>query len=165
MNVFLGVDPGIDRCGWAYIQFSKDSREFRLLDCGLIITSKDKEFEHRLKELYNDFLSIITKIEMNSIFVEDLFFSKNSKTALKIAETRGVLKLACANIGLKLVELHPLKIKKALTGCGNSGKNQVGYMVQRIFNLDSVPKPDDVTDAVAIAYAGVVSSGIMLLNN
>ncbi|NLP31121.1 MAG: crossover junction endodeoxyribonuclease RuvC, partial [Clostridiales bacterium] len=92
--------------------------------------------------------------------IEDIFFNKNSKTALLVGQARGVAILACANSGLRVYEYTPLQIKQGLVGYGRADKNQVQNMVKVILNLDEIPKPDDTADALGAAICHAHSAGI-----
>ena len=147
--VVLGVDPGTARTGYAIVK--KEKGENQLLCFGVISTEKSLNSELRLLEVFNRLSKLIRKWQVTELALESLFFNANAKTAMLVSQASGVVKLLAARSRVPLFEYTPLQVKIALTGYGRAEKSQVGKMVQRIFNLEAVPSPDDAADAVAIA--------------
>ena len=147
--IILGIDPGIAIVGYGVIE--KTNRETKIIDYGVITTNKDQTLPQRLELVYNGILSLINKFKPDCVAIEELFFQNNQKTAIIVAEARGVILLACKQNIKNLYEYTPLQIKQALTGNGRAEKQQVQYMVKAILNLKAVPKPDDAADALAVA--------------
>ncbi len=147
--IVLGIDPGIERMGYAVMD------EYEVISSGLISTDKDKLNIDRLYSIYNDLRYLIEKFSPALIATETLFFSKNIKTATKISEVRGVIKLISAMYNIEYIELSPLQIKQSITGYGKADKKQIEKSIQIILKLDNPPKPDDVIDAMAIAISGL----------
>ena len=145
----LGIDPGIADTGYGIIKKTGDS--FTFLDCGTIKTSAKNDLALRLQNLYTDISAIIKKHKPQQIGIEELFFAKNTKTAITVSHARGVILLASRKAKCEIKEFTPLQIKQAITGYGKADKNQIQEMVKTILNLDSIPKPDDASDALAIA--------------
>ncbi len=145
----LGVDPGYARAGWSILK--KDGQQLELINYGCIETPKKMEHSERLNFLNQELKKIIKRYKPEVLAVEELFFFKNLKTAMKVAEAKGVILMTAFNSKLTIEEYTPLQIKQALAGYGRAGKRQIQYMVKMILKLDSVPKPDDVADAVAVA--------------
>lgn len=145
----LGIDPGYAILGYGIVDF--DNNHFKVIDYGAITTDKDQPMPERLKELYSGISSIIDLYRPDMAAVEELFFNKNVKTAILVAQARGAVITAITNKDIELFEYTPLQIKQALVGYGRAEKNQVQQMVKIILNLDKVPKPDDVADALAVA--------------
>ena len=145
--IILGIDPGTTRVGYAVIE-KKDSDNLNLLICGCL-ESKNKEQKDRLKEISDLILDLILKYRPEVLAIEKLFFTKNAKTALAVAEARGVI-INSAN-SLNIREFTPLEIKVAITGYGKAEKEQVKKMACRILKLEKMPKIDDTSDALAIA--------------
>jgi crossover junction endodeoxyribonuclease RuvC len=156
----LGLDPGTATTGWGVIR--KTRKETKLVAYGCIETCKTKCAPDRLKEIGDDLLSLIKSYKPDEAAVEDLFFFKNLKTAIKVAQARGVLLLICRQQKIPVYEYTPLQIKQGLTGYGRADKNQVQQMVKQIFKLKSIPKPDDAADAIAVAVCHEQSRGQML---
>ena len=153
----LGIDPGYAICGYGVVEMQ--GNHFLSCNFGVITTTAGDEMTERLKHIYNSLMNIISEFEPEAASVEELFFSKNSKTAIFASQARGVAILACANSGLPVFEYTPLQIKQALVGYGKAEKKQVQAMVRRILNLSEEPKPDDAADALAAAICHGNSSG------
>ncbi len=145
----LGIDPGYAIMGWCVIDMK--GNRFQPVDYGSITTEAGLEMPVRLQHIYSELVAIIEKYKPGQAAIEELFFTTNAKTAIKVGEARGVAILACINGGLEISEYTPLQIKQALVGYGRADKKQVQAMVKAILNLREVPKPDDTADAVAAA--------------
>ncbi|MEK9154518.1 MAG: crossover junction endodeoxyribonuclease RuvC [Patescibacteria group bacterium] len=146
--LILGIDPGSTRTGYGIIK--KDGNNLRLIKSGLLkISSKDKQ--QRLVELAQSFSGLIKKQKPQLIAIEKLFFMKNIKTALDVAQSRGVLTLIALEHKIPLLEYSPSEIKAAATGYGLADKKAVAKMVAIILKVDKINKIDDVTDALATA--------------
>jgi crossover junction endodeoxyribonuclease RuvC len=152
----LGIDPGIGRCGWAVIQ--ENGSSFKAISYGCIETSSKKEVGQRLEEIYSEITKIINKYSPKYLSIEELFFNNNAKTAFVVGQARGVIILAASVNKLEISIFTPLQVKIALTGYGRAEKSQIGKMVKTIFNLKEIPKPDDTTDALAVALTGAFSA-------
>ena len=153
--IILGIDPGIGRCGWGVIE--SQGTKLKVKDYGCIETSPKKTVEKRLEEIHKEILRIIKKYSPDSLSIEELFFNTNAKTAFVVGQARGVILLAAANSNIPVSIYTPLQVKVAVTGFGRAEKEQVGKMVKTILSLPSVPKPDDTTDALAIAITHAFS--------
>ena len=147
--VILGIDPGLATVGYGVIL--KNGNSTKVLDYGIISTSKNDTLPTRLKQIYASVTALIDKYQPDAVAMEELFFQNNQKTAIAVAEARGVSLLACIHKLNQLYEYTPLQIKSALTGQGRAEKRQVQYMVKAILNLKEIPKPDDAADALAVA--------------
>lgn len=139
----LGIDPGYGRMGWAIIKGNE------LLEAGCVETSKDKSHEERLKAVGREFTGMLKKHRPDALAIEKLFLNTNHKTALKVAETRGVILYLAS--GLPIYEFSPPEVKLAICGYGRADKKQVEKMVRAIFKINQVLK-DDAIDAIAIAF-------------
>ena len=159
--IILGIDPGTATTGFSIIKDEKGKQE--LLDFGVVSTGKRHRSEVRLKNLFDDLTKIIKKWKPEEMAVELLFFNSNAKTVLAVGEAKGVVKLAGAKSKLPVFEYTPLQVKMALTGYGRAEKSQVARMVQKLFKLKSLPKPDDAADAVAIGLCHCYSRRIKTL--
>ncbi len=146
--IILAIDPGYAITGWAVIE--KKQSQLSLLSYGAITTNKNTPHAERLKTLSLKLRKIIKEFKPDTLAIEELFFFKNLKTALKVAEARGVILLNGAEQNLDIKEYTPLEIKQALVGYGRAEKKQIQRMVKTIFQLKAVPKPDDAADAMAI---------------
>lgn len=147
--IILGIDPGIAIVGYAAISL-KDNK-LLVLDYGCIKTSKKQVFSQRLYQIYHELRILIKKYKPDQVAVENIYFAKNVKTAMRVSEARGVAVLAAAKSKIKVLEFTPLQIKQALTGYGRASKGQIQEMVKTMLGLKKIPKPDDVADALAIA--------------
>jgi crossover junction endodeoxyribonuclease RuvC len=150
--VILGIDPGYAITGWAVLE--KTGAKLAPLDYGVIETKIGLPHAERLLILHQELKKIIKKFKPELLSVEELFFFKNLKTAIKVAEARGVILATAAESGLEILEITPLQIKQALVGYGRAEKRQVQQMVKVILNLKEIPEPDDAADALAAAITG-----------
>lgn len=147
--IILGIDPGYAIVGYGVIE--KKGNTTTCLDYGVITTGKDESFPDRLVQINDGIDYLIDKYKPDSLAIEELFFQNNQKTAINVAEARGVIVVRAKKKIGKLFEYTPLQIKQALTGQGRADKKQVQYMVKAILNLKDIPKPDDAADALAVA--------------
>lgn len=148
--IILGIDPGYGTIGYGVIEKLKNNK-VRAIDYGVITTPKDKPISERLEMIYDAMNLIIEKYKPDEIALEELFFNTNITTGIKVAQARGVLVLSAIKACGKLYEYTPLMVKQALTGEGRADKRQVQYMVKVYLSLNSIPKPDDAADALAVA--------------
>ena len=147
--IILGIDPGVATVGVGVIEYANS--RFRVLRCGVITTDKDLPLPDRLKIIFEETTQIIEEFHPNVLSIEELFFNNNVTTAIMVAQGRGVSILSAINAGLPVYEYTPLQVKQAVTGYGRAQKPQVQHMVKTILGLNSIPKPDDAADALAIA--------------
>ena len=147
--IILGIDPGYGRVGYGLIR--KESSTLSCVAVGCIETEKTDSPAKRLHTVYKKLNAIIIAETPHLIAIEQLFFAKNSKTALRVAETRGILLLLSEEHALPMREFTPLQVKMATCGYGRADKKQIQNMIMRIFKLSSPPQPDDAADALAIA--------------
>ncbi len=145
----LGIDPGYAIVGYGVLDY--DGNKFKTVEYGAITTEAGEDMFKRLKNIYDDLCQVIDKHKPDFMAIEELFFNSNQKTAINVAQARGVLTLAAMNKGVEIFEYTPLQVKQAVAGYGRADKNQVQQMVKLLLNLKEVPKPDDTADAVAIA--------------
>lgn len=148
----LGLDPGTGRLGYAVIDASGGN--VRCLTCGCAETASVKTPAARLQELRNAVSNLIDQHRPEQAILERLYFSKNVRTAMAVAEARGMLLTLLADTQIPVLEVSPQEVKAGVTGRGNAPKLQVQRMVTLLFDLEKPPKPDDAADALAIAYAG-----------
>ncbi len=148
-KIILGLDPGIADTGYGVI--SIEAGKINCLDFGSIKTSSQDNLASRLETLDKALNEIITKYKPNIVSVEKLFFNTNTKTALIVAQARGVILLNIKKNNINLVELTPLQVKQGVCNFGRGDKNQIKKMVKIILNLKEVPKSDDASDALAVA--------------
>lgn len=140
----LAVDPGYERLGIAVME------DNNLLFSDCIQTPKEDDFNKRLLHLGNEFKKIIEEYSPSRFAIEKLFFSKNTKTAMKVSEVKGMLIYIAESMGVEVFEYAPSEIKVAVTGHGQSDKKQVTLMVEKLIKIDKDIKFDDEYDAIAI---------------
>ncbi|MDO5015890.1 MAG: crossover junction endodeoxyribonuclease RuvC [Eubacteriales bacterium] len=148
INRILGIDPGYARTGFAVLDHSRDC--FKIVDYGLITTEAGTPFPERLLTIDRAIDEICLRYKPDCLAIEELFFARNTTTAIGTAQARGVAVAAAARQGLTVFEYTPLQVKVAVTGYGKAEKTQVQAMVKYLLRLKEVPKPDDVADALAI---------------
>ena len=147
----LGIDPGTATTGWAVLE------ERNVIACGHIQTNKNLSPEERLLEIATDIENLIKKYQPAEAAVEDLFFFKNQKTVIQVAQARGAVLLTLKRKNVSIFSYTPLQVKQALTGYGRAEKKQIQEMTKSICGLKCLPKPDDAADAIAIALCHINS--------
>jgi len=153
--VILGIDPGTARAGYGILEINK--QKYTLVDCDLL--SKDaKTHTVRLFEIRKRLVQILKKYNPDKAVVETLFFTKNKKTGLLVAEARGVIIQTLVEFNIPIIELTPNQIKLAVTGNGESSKAGIKKMLSLLLKTDFIKTVDDVTDAIAAAFAGSQNS-------
>ncbi len=145
----LGIDPGMAIVGYGIINIENDKIE--LLTSGSVQTDKKLSDSKRLLEIYNDLTTIVKKYQPDCASVEELFFFKNQKTVIPVAEARGVILTVLEKFNIPTYSYTPMEVKQVLTGYGRAEKKEVEQMVRIALNSDKLPKLDDTIDAIAIA--------------
>jgi len=147
--IILGIDPGLINTGFGIIsiQNSKPS----LVDYGIISPNRKDSTPNRLFTIYSDVIELIENYNPTIFSIEDVFYSKNFKSALMLGQARGSAILAAAKFNIPIFEYSARKVKQSITGNGNADKTQLQYMVKNIFKLKELPTPLDASDALAIA--------------
>ncbi len=145
----LGIDPGMAIVGYGLIEVESDSIE--LLTSGSIQTDKKLSDSKRLLEIYNDLSTIVQEYKPDCASVEELFFFKNQKTIIPVAEARGVILTVLEKFGIPTYGYTPIQVKQVLTGYGRADKKEVEQMVKIALETEKLPKLDDTVDAIAIA--------------
>lgn len=145
----IGIDPGYAIVGFGIIEY--DNGRFKTVDYGAVTTPAGTAFDKRLKIIYEDISQLLDIYKPESLAIEKLYFQNNQKTAIDVAEARGVVLLAASQRNILIREYTPLEVKKSITGYGQAVKKQVQEMTKRVLNLPAIPKPDDTADALAIA--------------
>ncbi len=147
--IVLGIDPGYAIVGYGILEY--DGNCFRVLDYGSIQTKAGEDFVKRIDQIYKGICFLLERFEVTEMAIEELFFNKNAKTVIDVAQARGVILLAAEQYGVKIYEYTPLQVKQGICGYGTAPKEQVQSMVKTMLSLKEVPKPDDTADALAIA--------------
>lgn len=145
----LGIDPGYAIVGFGVADYS--GMNFAPVEYGAILTEAHTDFPERLKCIADDMDYILEKFEPDCISIEKLFFTNNQKTAIDVAQARGVIVLSAVRHRVPIYEYTPLQVKQAVVGYGKAEKRQVMDMTRRILKLEQIPKPDDAADALALA--------------
>jgi crossover junction endodeoxyribonuclease RuvC len=154
----LGIDPGYATVGWGAVDF--DGYRFAPVEYGALITEASMKFELRLERVWDGLSGILKRLAPQAVAVERLYFTTNQKTAIAVAEARGVILLCATKHGVPVFEYTPLQVKQSVVGYGKAEKNQVMQMVKTLLKLDKLPKPDDVSDALAIAVCHAHTAGV-----
>lgn len=145
----LGIDPGLATIGFGLIAYIEG--EVADVHYGHITTPSTQAMPERLQCIYREVKKLVSRLAPDVVVIEDLFFSKNRKTAIQVAQARGVALLATAEREVALFEYTPMQIKQAVVGYGNASKRQVQQMVKALLNLKTVPTPNHAADALAAA--------------
>lgn len=157
----IGIDPGTAITGWGVVEGDGDA--LKMIAAGVITTAAGTPLPKRLQVIYRELTNIIAEQQPDSSAIEELFFSKNAKTALAVGHGRGAAMLALANADLSITEYKPLEVKQAITGHGGADKVQMQHMVKLLLSLDDIPRPDDAADALAVAICHLHSARLRLL--
>lgn len=156
----IGIDPGYAIVGFGIIEYEKS--RFTTINYGAITTPAGIDFNRRLEIIYADTCQVLDSCKPESLAIEKLYFQNNQKTAIDVAEARGVILLAAAQRHIEIHEYTPLEVKKSITGYGKAVKKQVQEMTRRVLHLNEIPKPDDTADALAIAVCHAHTSSSTL---
>ena len=148
----IGIDPGYAIVGVGCIDY--EGNKFKVVEYGAITTKAGEDMFDRLKKIYDEAVDLITRTKPDAVAIEELFFQNNQKTAINVAQARGVLVL--------VFEYTPLQVKQAVVGYGRAEKKQVQQMTKAILNLSEVPKPDDTADALALAVCHAHTGGRLM---
>ena len=163
MRVF-GIDCGTEFTGYGVVEVDDSGRNSRLrpLCAGAVRLNKKDRAPVRLLQVYAELSALLELWQPEVVAIEEVFFSANAKSALKLGQVRGVAMLAAATCGLPVAEYAPLSIKSAVVGYGLAAKEQVQFMVARLLDLEEAPKPADAADALAIAICHIHTSATLL---
>ena len=156
MRIF-GIDCGTEITGFGVVEVLESPRELQLICCtmGAIRLPKNQPICRRLDQVFRELTVELERWRPDAVAIEEVFYSVNAKSALKLGEVRGVALLAAARLGLPVFEYAPLKIKSSVVGYGLAKKEQVQFMVARLLRLDTLPQPADAADALAIAICHI----------
>lgn len=155
----LGIDPGSALIGWGIIE--KKGGALKAVDFGTFNFPSNAAQSEKLEAIEKNVAVLIMKYRPEILAIEKIFFFKNAKTIIAVAEARGVILLAARKAGLEISEHTPLQIKQAVSAYGRAGKTQVQNMVKLILNLKETPRQDDAADALACAICCANSRPIM----
>ncbi len=147
-TIIMGIDPGLASAGWGVIEAGSDGS--RLLEYGCIKTPRGPAAP-RLEKIYGGISELAARFSPAEASVEELFFAKNTKSAMDVAQARGAIILALRHSGIRVEGYTPLEIKQALVGYGRASKQQVQYMVRQFLGVKEIPRPEHAADALAAA--------------
>lgn len=159
----LGLDPGFATVGFGII--TKTGSKLSLNQYGTFSTKAETPFPERLLDIETQLSELLKSEKPVSVGIEELFFNTNQKTALKVAQARGVLLATIARHQIPIQSYTPMQVKLGVSGYGGADKRQVQEMVKRLLYLEEIPKPDDAADALAIAICHAHQMGISTLLN
>ncbi len=145
----LGIDPGTATTGYGVVDYQAGREQ--LVTYGTIKTEAGIAMPLRLYRIKLQLEQLLQEYLPDKVAVEEIFYNRNSKTVISVAQSRGVILMTAAAAGLPVSEYTPLQVKQAVVGYGNAEKRQVQLMVQRILGMKEMPRPDDAADALAIA--------------
>ena len=146
--IIIGIDPGYAITGFGVLEY--EGNHFKLIESGSIQTKAGIPLPTRIAKIYDDMNELIEKYKPDAIAIEELFFNRNTTTAIGVAQGRGAVLIAAAKTSTPIYEYTPLQVKQGVTGYGRADKKQVQMMVKTVLGLEKVPKLDDTTDAIAI---------------
>ncbi|HUB28791.1 MAG TPA: crossover junction endodeoxyribonuclease RuvC [Terracidiphilus sp.] len=163
MRVF-GIDCGTEVTGFGVVETLETARQPRLIckTLGAICLPKSKSLPERLAQVYRELGDALACWQPEIVAVEEVFYSVNAKSALKLGQVRGVALLAAASAGIPVAEYAPLRIKSSVVGYGLAKKEQVQFMVARLLDLEQLPQPADAADALAIAICHIHTAQTLL---
>ena len=148
MRIF-GIDPGSERTGYGCVE--ADGSRHRMVVCGAISAPARATFPEKLRVIHTRLAALLAECRPDSVAIENLFYSTNARSALRLGHARGVAMLAAAEAGVAVVEYTPAEVKRAVVGYGRAEKAQVQQMVKLLLGLTDVPSPHDAADALAVA--------------
>jgi crossover junction endodeoxyribonuclease RuvC len=151
----FGIDPGSERTGYGCVE--TDGRRHQLIACGAITARSADSFPQRLAAIHRQLALLLSEHRPDCVAVENLFYSVNARSALKLGHARGVAILAAVEAGCDVVEYTPAEVKRAVVGYGRAEKPQVQQMVKLLLGLSRAPSPHDAADALAVAICHVHS--------
>ena len=152
----LGVDPGLANLGYGLVQ--KQSASLKVLDFGTVQTQPSTPQPLRLLEIHEVIVDLFSRYDPDVVVLEELFFGKNSATALLVGQALGVVQLIAAQHSIEVALYTPLQIKLSVVGYGRASKNQIQQMVSTLLGMSTVPQPDHAADALAVAICHIHSS-------
>ena len=148
--IVLGVDPGTQVTGYGVVR-GDNANAAALVECGVIRTTASDPLPIRLREIHDGIAELIARHAPQVMSIEDVFYARNVRTTVVLGHARGVILLAAAQRDVRVHEMTPKEIKKAVAGAGGATKEQVQFMVTKLLRLKSAPRPSDAADGVAAA--------------
>jgi len=155
--IVLGVDPGTQVTGYGVVS-GANANTMSLIECGVIRTQARDPLPARLREIHDGITELLERYKPDVLSIEDVFYARNVRTTVTLGHARGVILLAGEQHGVRVHELTPTAIKKAVVGSGAATKEQVQFMIMRLLRLKTAPKPSDAADGVAAALAFIMGA-------
>ena len=147
--IIIGIDPGYAITGFAVVEYV--GNHFKLIDSGAILTKAGVPLPVRLAKIYDDMNILVDKYKPDAIAIEELFFNRNTTTAIGVAQGRGAILIVAAKKNIPIYEYTPLQVKQGVVGYGRADKHQVMECLKKFLKLGNMPKLDDTADALALA--------------
>lgn len=156
----IGIDCGGEYTGYGVVE-QDEAGNLRHIACGAVRLDPKHPMPERLSRIFRELSTLIATHQPEIAAIEEVFYSVNAKSALKLGQVRGVAMLVASECGLSVAEYSPLSIKSAVVGYGRADKVQVQHMVARLLRLDTLPEPQDASDALAIAICHLHTSATL----
>lgn len=155
MKIF-GIDPGSERTGYGCVEML--GSRHHLVVCGALTAPTGATFPEKLKHIHAGLVTLLARHRPDCVAVENIFYARNVRSALKLGHARGVALLAASEAGLEVFEYSPAEVKRAVVGYGRAEKPQIQQMMKLLLGLDAVPSPHDAADALAVAICHLHSA-------
>ena len=153
--IIIGIDPGLNHTGYGLVEIQKD--RIIAIDYGSITNKTSDNFSDKIKNIYSVIDNLIKTYSPHELVLEEIFFSKNTRSAINVGKICGAVALTATLAGINVVTYTPLQIKQSVVGYGRATKNQVQVMVKVLLNLSTIPRPDHAADALAVAICHIHS--------
>ena len=151
--VIIGFDPGLSHTGYAVL--NKEGNNINLVQCGLISPKRNKSLSERLFTIFSETNKLLEDFNPNLVVIENVFYGKNVQSAIKLGQAKASIMLSSEKYNVDMVDYTPREIKQSIVGNGAASKEQVEFMVKKIFKLDdTMLKRNDISDAIAVAWCG-----------
>ena len=151
--VIIGFDPGLSHTGYAVL--NKEGNNINLVQCGLISPKRNKSLSERLFTIFSETNELLEDFNPNLVVIENVFYGKNVQSAIKLGQAKASIMLSSEKYNIDMVDYTPREIKQSIVGNGSASKEQVEFMVKKIFKLDdTMLKRNDISDAIAVAWCG-----------
>ena len=151
--VIIGFDPGLSHTGYAVL--NKEGNNINLVQCGLISPKRNKSLSERLFTIFSETNKLLEDFNRNLVVIENVFYGKNVQSAIKLGQAKASIMLSSEKYNIDMVDYTPREIKQSIVGNGAASKEQVEFMVKKIFKLDdTMLKRNDISDAIAVAWCG-----------
>jgi crossover junction endodeoxyribonuclease RuvC len=148
--IVLGIDPGLNTTGYGVLEIAGGRP--RLIEAGVVRCKAKGPLAERVREIHDGVAEVVATSKPQVLAIEELYTHyERPTTAILMGHARGVILLAAAEAGLPVASYRATQIKKTITGNGHAAKWQIQEAIRRELNLEELPEPPDVADALAIA--------------